>query len=48
MTTLVDKPKNLLNVDFKRISRDMFMFSVWFGNIFINPKDIIPKEESRR
>ena len=46
MTTLVDKPKNLLNIDFERISRDIFMCSVWFGNIFINTKDITPKWEA--
>ena len=45
MTTLIDEPQNPLKIDFQKISRDLFMFSIWFGNIFINIKDFNIKSE---
>ena len=36
MTTLVNEPQNIFKLDFRKISRDLFVLSIWFGNIFIN------------
>jgi len=48
MTTLIDEPQNTFKLDMQKVSRDFFIFSTWFGNIFINTKDFNIKSEEMK
>ena len=47
MSTKVSKPQKYLRSLFKDIAKDLFLYSIIFGNVFINTKDIITKPEVR-
>ena len=46
MSAVMKEPENLLFRQFIGIARDFFLYSVWVNNIYINVKDIIPKERA--
>ncbi len=45
MSAVAEKPKKILLKQIEIIARDFFLYSIWVNNIFINVKDIIPKDE---
>ena len=45
MAATVDNHDTFLSLNFQEIVRDLFLFSTWLGNIFVNPKEIIKPPE---
>ena len=47
MAATVDNHDTFLSLKIQEIARDLFLFTAYFGNIFINPKDIVRSPEVR-
>ena len=45
MTAAMEKHDTFLSLNFQEIARDLFLFTTWLGNIFVDPKDIDPPPE---
>ena len=46
MAKVMEKPEKLFCKQCLAIARDFFLYSVWVSNIYINVKNIIPKERA--
>lgn len=46
VAAVIEKPKNFFDRQLIAIAHAFFLYSVWVNNIYINVKDIIPKERA--
>ncbi len=46
MAAAIKKSENPISKQFIAIARDFFLYSVWVNNIYVNVKNIIPKERA--
>ena len=47
MTLKINNSSSHNKIDFNTIAKELFLCTIWVGNIFINIKDMSPKLEVR-
>ncbi len=45
MKPRTDNHDTFFTLDFQDVARDFFAFAMWFGNVFVNPRDLWQKPE---
>ena len=47
MTATLEKHDTFFSLDLQELGKDFFLWASWFGNVFINPRDLWQKPEVR-